>query len=328
MVRLRTRIVGGVSRESVTIDSKVEAYRHTTVSEVTKIVEWPEEHAEATLIRNQARGMITKWVSSSFLVGDMCELENEEAITQASVEARDLIENFNSGSRYSRIELVFGMYTVAGSQAASIESLREELKDLLEAMENGIGSLNPMAIRAAAKKAKTLSEVLDKDQAKEIDEAIQLARSAATEIVRRVEKDGEDAAEVLSGIEVEGLKTARFSFLDHSDLEEVEVDIPSVSYQRFANAGDDADLASVEVGKQAGRGDVEMMAADASGVVTGPAARQIEVDAKVDVLAAKRAELVAGRRIMSAQSNSNGSETIIVIDSDGEPVVLRFDDAL
>jgi hypothetical protein len=63
---------------------------------------------------------------------------------------------------------------------------------------------------------------------------VEEARSAAREIVKRIEKRGEEASRVLASITTRAITSARFAFLDTDDEIEVKgAPLPQVNVARF-----------------------------------------------------------------------------------------------
>lgn len=202
----------------------------------TKVIEDPTEHERAVKARNKARSLIaTCCTPTSF--GLLCPLSKEDELNEAVKGAHGVVSEFNATSKRARI----GVYVLKGRIAENDEeatrAIASEVTNLLEAMENGIKSVDAKAIREAATKARQVATMLDESKQGSVKRAIEVARKAAREIVKRVDKGGEDAQAVLEEIATKPITSARFAFLDLGESnEEADGDaLPAINMQRAAN---------------------------------------------------------------------------------------------
>jgi len=101
--------------------------------------------------------------------------------------------------------------------------------------------------------------MLSDDKKAKVDAAIKQARAAATVIVKRIEKEGEDRNTVLLDIQRGQIESARIAFLDMSDEpREAAEATPVVDRQRFA----DLDIGDDRPAVAAGAGRVDLPALD------------------------------------------------------------------
>ena len=201
----------------------------------------PAEFERAIVARSAARGLIVKeCCSSSF--GLLCPMANEGALFDAIEGARRIADEFNSGAALSRIGVYALVGRVASDDLEAARAIGAEVRELLEAMRAGIAAADPEAIRAAAAKAKAIGGMLSADVAGQVSAAIKEARSAAREIVRRVEKAGETAAAVVAECNTGAIDAARFAFLDLDDGGDRDVSSVTVG-----GRGIDLEAAPVEV---------------------------------------------------------------------------------
>jgi hypothetical protein len=99
----------------------------------------------------------------------------------------------------------------------AVRAINSEVRDLLEAMKEGVETLNVEAVRQAANKARSLGNMLTPDAADRIQGAIDAARSAARKIVAA----GEQVACEIDLRAVRAITEARTAFLDLDDAREV-----------------------------------------------------------------------------------------------------------
>ena len=131
-----------------------------------------------------------------------------------------------------------------GSDRRRIQS-KEELRRLFQMTDQfhadelptkaGIDKLDPAAIRDAANKARSMAAMLGDDQQAAVEGAIEQARKAARQIVKRVQKEGEAAAIVLADVQRGAIEKARIAFLDLDGDHMTSTALPAVQQQRFAD---------------------------------------------------------------------------------------------
>jgi hypothetical protein len=149
---------------------------------------------------------------------------------EASIaDARTVADRFNATASKSHIEVYVMVGRVAQDDVEAARAIGSEVRDLINQMQAGIANASPEAIREAANKARNLRTMLSAEVAGQVSAAIIEARKAAREIVSRVEKAGEPAAQVVAELSTERLKSARFAFLDldESDAPEVQHEAPT-----------------------------------------------------------------------------------------------------
>lgn len=220
LVALRTSVGGGVSyqREDIRDDQGTEQAsgeqrRKVEKWKTTKIVTDQVEHEEASKTRSNALSLIRRQcVETSF--GLLAPAANEAELDAAIKDARAQVRAFNERSRYSKISVNVLKGRVASTDEEAVRAVSAELADLMREMNRGVQNLDPQAIRAAAQKATKMQQVLGEAQAMQVTAAVEAARKAAREIVRRVEKGGEEAATVLRDLQTSAIETARVSFLE------------------------------------------------------------------------------------------------------------------
>lgn len=229
LVSLKTTVRGGVTYARRDIPAPVatdgaapatETAAEVSAWETVRAIADAAEHKRAIETRGRCRTLIVRHCAlSSF--GLLCPESNAEALAEAIREAQEHADQFNRGARFSRVEVFALAGRIADNDVQAARAIASEVRDLVGAMQSGIKSADPDAIREAANKARSLAGMLDPDVGLKVSEAIKAARTAAREIVRRVGKAGETAAEVVQSLQLEALDRARFAVLD---LEAAPVD--------------------------------------------------------------------------------------------------------
>lgn len=241
LVALRSSVDGGVvyRRTDLAPEGEAQMAEGAAVArwETTKIVDDPAEHEKATKVRASALTEIGRvCVRTSF--GLVATQANEGLLDEAHRKARAMIDEFNASARCTRVSLFMLKGRVASTDEEAARAIGAEVASLIGEMSKGIDRLDPEAIRSAARKALQIGAVLDEAQALTVDTAVQAARKAARAIVKRVQKEGEDAAVVLASIQRGDIERARISFLDVEEREQTaapEEVMPDIDMQRQAS---------------------------------------------------------------------------------------------
>jgi len=201
----------------------------------TRVIEDPTEHDTAVKARSKARAVIAACCTPTSF-GLLCPLDKEDELNEAIKESRKLVDEFNESSKRAKIGVFVLKGRIAETDEEATRAIASEVTNLLEAMENGIRNVDAKAIREAASKAKALDSMLDESKQGAVKRAIEVARKAAREIVKRVDKGGEDAKIVLEAIATKPIQSARFAFLDLSKTEEADSGdaMPAINVQRVA----------------------------------------------------------------------------------------------
>lgn len=213
LVNLKTKIEGGVTYIRQDIEHEKKDGSDKTKWETTKIVTDVEEHEAAVKASSLARGKILPLcIASAF--GLICPTAREPELIEAIREARKVADAFNETANYTRLSVFAMRGHIASSDEEAARAVASEVASLLAKMEAGVRGADVESIRKAANEAKKLGAVLDESQGKKVSAAVEAARKAAREIVRRVETDGEDVAKVIRDQNMAAVEMARFSFLD------------------------------------------------------------------------------------------------------------------
>lgn len=218
LVSLKTTLAGGISYQKQIIESPnrdedgVEHARWETVRTITD----REEHDLGRKTQLDARSKITK-ICTNTAFGLLCPEADKELLDRAVVEARALIDSFNSRAQVSQLSLYVIAGRIAPDDVEAVKAINAEVRGLLKSMEEGIANCDVAAIRSAANEAKRLGGMLSAEAAGRVTVAIEAARSAA----RRIVKAGEQAAQEVDRSAIARLTECRTSFLDLDESREV-----------------------------------------------------------------------------------------------------------
>lgn len=230
LVALKSSVHGGVQYARVDLETGEKRQKWET----TKMVEDPEEHDRATKARSKAQSEIRgacAWTS----FGLLCPKEQEDLLDEAIARAKAVVKAHNDSATSTYIDLFVLKGEVASTDEEAVNALMSEMSGLVTEMNQGIDKLDPKVIREAADKARRMAAILGDDQRVTITEAIDQARKAARQIVKRVEKEGEQAAIVLADIQRGALEKARIAFLDLDAPTKPAEPMPVGNAQRFAD---------------------------------------------------------------------------------------------
>jgi hypothetical protein len=244
LVALKSTVTGGVEYKRVDLDAGGETPNGASVArwETTRVIVDPVEHERAVKVRGKALGMI-RGLAAATSFGLICPQDREPELDEAVKKARALVEEHNDNATCTRVAIYCLKGRIASTDEEAARAISGEVRSLLDAMDRGIAQLDVAEIREAASKAASLGSMLGEDQVKAVGEAVEQARKAARVIVKRIEKEGEDAAVVLADIQRGALEKARFAFLDLAPESPVTAEgehaapsepaLPAVDLQRF-----------------------------------------------------------------------------------------------
>lgn len=191
-----------------------------------------DEHDRASKTRTKASNLIRNaCVKSEF--GLICLEENEEKLRQGIAEARKLVDEFNDTSELTLLVLNVICGRVAQDDVEATKAISGEIKGLLTIMDSSLKKLDIDEVRAAAAKAKQVSQMLSPDAQRQVDEAVVAVRAMCTRIV----KAGEEIKPDIDDMVIEKLSSARTSMLNLENL--VFDDAPHNSRQLNTAAADD-----------------------------------------------------------------------------------------
>jgi hypothetical protein len=235
LVSLSVRSRGGVTYQKKDLLRTVEEATEVKAWETTRIIADTEEHERATKVRGAARSTIAK-VCTHSAFGLLCPEADESNLDAAIAAARKLAEEFNATAKHTQLGVYVLKGRVAATDAEAAAAIADEVKGLLAEMERACKAADVEAIREAASRAKGLGEVLDGPAAYTVGEAVKAARAVARAVVKRVEKEGESAEQVLRTISLAPIEVARFMFEDDTPATTVEgTELPAVDVRRFTD---------------------------------------------------------------------------------------------
>lgn len=224
LVALKTGLRGGVNytRRDIEQEHTTEAGAQRARWETSREVPDPVEFDAATKARGAARSAVTAvCCASSF--GLLCPIAKEGELFDAIEIARKIADTHNEQATLTHVDVYVLVGRIAQDDAEAARAIANEIRELLDAMRAGIADADPAAIREAANKARALGAMLSPDVAGQVSAAIVQAREAARAIVKRIEKSGETAADVVAELQTGKIDAARFSFLD-LDTEAAQLD--------------------------------------------------------------------------------------------------------
>jgi hypothetical protein len=228
LVALKTSVNGGVHYSRVDLEEAADG----TVArwETTREMDDPAEHRKARETSRLAARAISKLcVRTSF--GMLCPLDREGELDLAIAAARVTVDLWNAEASHSWIAVNAIKGRIADNDAEAIRALIGEARDLVQSMDEGLAAGDVKAIRDSAKRALRLAGIMDDGSAETVTEAAVAARSAATEIVRRVGAKGEAVERVVESVDRKAFDIARFTFLDTADAELKA--LPPINKQRM-----------------------------------------------------------------------------------------------
>ena len=241
LISLKSTVVGGVQYQREDLGKKLDDGEELTEWKTVRVIQDKEEHERATKCRSAALALVRKTCSSTTF-GLLCPTDNEGALDTAIAAARKLVDEHNESAAHTKVGVYVLKGRVASDDAEAMRAITQEAAQLVKEMDAGVKNFDASAIRAAADRARELSNMLGDEQREKIEGAIAQARTAARTIVKRVEKEGEDRAIVMMDIQRGQIESARIAFLDlsgESNAPKAEPS-PAVDVQRFADIGADA----------------------------------------------------------------------------------------
>ncbi len=215
LVSLKTTIRGGVSYDKREIEPEhlIDGTATVATWETTRRVQDAAELERATVARGKARTAITRaCIPSSF--GLLCPVANEDKLAEGIAEAQDIADAHRRTAFCTRLDVYVITGRIADNDEQAMRAVGSEIRDLIGAMESAVRAASPDAIRDAANRARALNGMLGEETQKKVSAAISEARKVARDIVSRVDKAGERAADVVEGLKLEALAGARFAVLD------------------------------------------------------------------------------------------------------------------
>lgn len=223
LVSLKTSVSGGVvyERKDIEPEHSFGGDGKRSKWETTRTVQDAAEFEAACKTRISAGDRIRN-VCMRTGFGLVCPQAKIAALDEAVTTSRREVEAFNVSSRASKVSLGVMRGQIASSDSEAVLAISQEVRTLLDQIRGGIAKLDVSAIREASSAARKMEQMLDDQQAGIVSAAVVAARAAAREIVRRVERDGEDSIAVLQSLKMDAIETARFAFIEHVEAPPTE----------------------------------------------------------------------------------------------------------
>lgn len=215
LVALSTSIKGNTRYDKIDLETGTIAERGVQIDrwETKRTIDDPNEARAATEIRSRARAIISRACAQSSRFGLLCPLEKRAALERAIDEAQSLAASFNRRARLTRVHVDVILGYVAPDDERAVVSIRREIRELIEDMEQGVRALDPEKIRDSATRAKELVEVLPSDAGVEVMRAVETARDAARVLVRAAKVGAASVDEFA----IKQLRRLRYTFLEPNE---------------------------------------------------------------------------------------------------------------
>jgi ABC-type oligopeptide transport system ATPase subunit len=223
LVSLKTSVRGGVSykRQDIEQEHITEEGSKKARWETEKVVQDPVEFELATKVRSKCRATVTAICAQSDF-GLLCPAAREKELAEKIQEARVLADAFNAQAKQTTVSVYVITGRVAYDDVEATRAIGSEIRELLEAMEQGVKNVNPEEIRKAASRAKNLGTMLSESVGEKVAAAVKQAREVAKEIAKKAEESAEAAAAVVQEVQLDSIHRARFEFLDLDEAKPVE----------------------------------------------------------------------------------------------------------
>lgn len=219
LVALKTSIRGNVRYVKTVIQDETEDGSELVARwETERRIADAAEHKLASQVRSKARSLITGVCSHSGF-GLLCPDSRTGELEYALEKARQLTDDFNANAKVSSITVNVITGRIAADDVEAVKSINSEVRDLLSLMESGIQRLDVGAVRDAADRARSVSQMLSPAAQERVSVAIDTARAAARKIV----KAGETLAKEIDSQAIQALARTRAAFLDFDEAGEIVI---------------------------------------------------------------------------------------------------------
>jgi hypothetical protein len=218
IVVLRTSVTGNVkySKTIIQPETATDDGGEEAKWETERRVQNAAEQKEASAIRSQMRFMIATLCSQTSF-GLLLPEAKFEQLKEATDKARAKADEFNERATVTRINFAVVAGRVAADDVEAVRAINAEVRELMQQMESGLAELDVKKVREAADKAKNLGSMLTPEMGERVEEAIKVARTAAT----AMRKAAEVGAAEIDLQSIRKITEARTQFLDISDATEV-----------------------------------------------------------------------------------------------------------
>lgn len=219
MIALTSRMKGGIEYETLHEESDQSTEGVLTEEKTTKKTIFDvEEHEKAVKVRGLVVYQIRRLcVKTPFCL--LCPEDKEAELDQGIKIARQLMDDFNAKSVYTKIRFYVLKAKLLANDEQTAMAIAGEMRSLLAEMSGAIEKMNPEAIREAIAKATQLAEMMQEKEQGEARLAIELARTAAREMAKTIKKKGSVAIDVVQDYRVSllALEKAQKVFLDYEE---------------------------------------------------------------------------------------------------------------
>lgn len=211
IVALSTSVSGNVKYNKRTIEAEniTEEGAARAAWETTRTIFDPAEHEAAGKARGRVRTIISA-VCATSAFGLLCPQANADKLEAAIAEARAVRDEFNASAKLSRLDVYVITGQVAQDDVEAVRAINSNVRELLQAMEQGLKNLDAKAVRDAADRLKSLGSMLSENAAENVKIAVETARKAARQIV----KAGEEGAIAIDQAAINKIASQRTAFLD------------------------------------------------------------------------------------------------------------------
>lgn len=245
LVALKTSVTGNtkINKEIIEEEHRIRNGASKTVVKIERIISDPDEHKKANQVRMKCRAIICSVCSHSNF-GLLCPEDQLDKLALALREAERHCQAFNRTARLTRVQVYTITGRVAQDDREAVRAIKSEVRDLMNAMSEGVKNLDAKKIRDAANKIKSLGMMLSPAAAEQAKTALEAARGAARKIV----KAGEEAAQEVDRAALNAINAARTAFVDveegETELEDVVSEAPGVDFDPEASAIAENDTAN------------------------------------------------------------------------------------
>lgn len=219
LVTLSTKIIGGRTYEREDLsDERTESGAEVEEWRTVKVTTDPEEYERAVQVRSRVRSLF-KSAAVQTPFGLICPTEDIAALDAAQEQAAVLVREFNDTASTCEVHFTTLRGEIAESTREAIRAIREETAELLRSLDDASRAGEVRTIREIATRATQMGKLLAEESAgrDSLTQAVNAARRVARDIVRRVEKSGEEMAEVLEQANLSPISQARFLFMEHGE---------------------------------------------------------------------------------------------------------------
>jgi L-fucose mutarotase/ribose pyranase (RbsD/FucU family) len=159
----------------------------------------------------------------------LCPEANKDKLDAAIAKARQIANDFNATAEITTVEVNVLVGKISPDDVEAVKAINSEVRDLMDTMARGLAAMDVGVVREAARKAKSIGAMLEPNAQERVQKAIEVARAAATQIV----KAGETGAVEIDQVSIQRITEARTSFLDLDDAVEVQAPVATVAEVDF-----------------------------------------------------------------------------------------------